>query len=309
MTEETKDVVKTTSQEAMSSEDQVIMEQLRAGSGEAEQGGGYTFIPYLTINNEKVTAKLEGGGEAEVLCQPMFLLNEKDGDEYVSKPFVKEFRAVVLAVRHYAQRKYLRGADGKEANELSFYKTIEFKSFSSAVHVRMNKEFLPPMTYQEVKSMSPEGKENELWGVAYVLVEGEETVRKVEVKGASRGVLFDYITAKKERSVSTYITNFTQVVEKGEGFSYNMLELENTGETPKDLAGILKAQTALNVILDGQETPSTQAVQGAVVTDADIKLDDTKANMEAINGGQSVADVDPTPEQQADDNGLSKMFT
>jgi len=304
MTEETtKAVAKATPNEAMSPEDQAIIDQLKEGSGETEQGGsGYTFIPYLTINNEKVTAKLEGGGEAEVLCPPMFLLNEKDGDEYISKPFVKEFRAVILAVRHYAQRKYLRGADGNSSNVLDFYKTLEFKSFQSTVHVRQNKQFLSPMTYQEVKNMSPDGKENELWGVAYILIEGEDIVRKVEVKGASRGVLFDYVTLKKDTSISAIITNFTQVVEKGEGFSYNMLKVENTGETPADLAGILKAQTELNKILEANETPSQPAQQGTVVPDAQIK----GADMNSMEDLQAAAS-DPVKEE-TDTKGLDNMF-
>ena len=297
MTETTKEVAKATSQEAMSPEDMAIEEQLRAGSGESDQAGSYTFIPYLTIDNSKVTAKLEGGGEAEVLCPPMFLLNEKDGDEYTSTPLVADFRAVVLAVRHYTQRKYLQGTDGNCANELNFYKSLEFKSFKSIVHVRQDQKFLAPMSYQQVKNMSPEGKENELWGVAYVLIEGEDTVRKVEVKGASRGALFDYVTLKKDTSISATITHFSQVVEKGDAFSYNMLKVENTNERPADLAGILKAQTELNAILDGQEAPSQPATQGEVMPGTATIQDDGTLKVE---GG--------SPEDEIANKGLEKMF-
>lgn len=299
MTEQTKEVVTTTSQEAMSHEDQAILEQLRAGSGETEQGGNYTFIPYLTINNEKVTAKLEGGGEAEVLCPPMFLLNEKDDSgEYGVTPFKSEFRATILAVRHYVQRKYL----GDNKNELPFYKSLEFKSFKSTVHVRQNKEFLPPMTYQEAKGMSPDGCENELWGVAYVLVEGEEIVRKVEVKGASRGVLFDFVSSKRELPLAAMVVKFTQEVEKGEGFSYNKLLIENTGEPVSDMKAMLDAQTKLNAILDNQESPSTPAVQGAVVPKAEVSLDNPAEAAKVINQA-----TDPA-EEEVVNKGLEEMF-
>ncbi len=239
---------------------------------------------------------------------------ERGKDDWRKEPFVEEFRAVILAVRHMTARSYIQGSDGKCSNKLNYYKSLEFKSFKSPVYVWQDGEFLPQMTYQEAKNMSHEGCENKLWGIAYVLVEGEDIVRKLEVKGGSekipgsRNALWDYITEKRDRSVSTLVTKFSLVEQEGDAFSYNMLVLENTGETPADLAGILKAQTALNVILDAQETPSTQVVQGTVVQDADIKLDDTKATMEAINSGQVATEATPTPEAEVQNKGLENMF-
>jgi len=310
----TNEITKATTNEAMSPEDQAIMEQLRQGSGEAEQGGGYTFVPEIIINNEKVEeefTKKDGTKTIKkVLCDPMFLVKNKGDDgNYYETPLVEEFRAVVLAVRHYAQRKYLYDTATKKCiNELDFYKTIEFKSFKSTVHVRMNKEFMSPMTYQEVKHMSPEGKENELWGVAYVLIEGEDTVRKVTVKGKSRGNLFDYITEDKGRSVSSLVTRFYQEVDAGDAFDFNVMMLKNTGETPKDLAGVLKAQNALNKMLDANETPSTPAVQGSVVSEGTIDLDNTKEALNTINGGTAEAVSSDPVKDEAEDNGLENMF-
>jgi len=58
--------------------------------------------------------------------------------------------------------------------------------------------------------------------------------------------------------------------------------------------------------------PKLSGEATTVVPDADIKLDDTKATMEAINGGQSeapaVVDVDPTPEVEVQNKGLENMF-
>ena len=54
--------------------------------------------------------------------------------------------------------------------------------------------------------------------------------------------------------------------------------------------------------------PKLSGEAPTVVADADIKLDDTKATMEAINGGQVATEATPTPEAEVQDNGLENMF-
>ena len=226
--------------------DQAILDALKQGSGEAENTKLYNFIPYITINNQMVKDTLKSGKKVEVRCDPDFIITNKEDKEYTTTPFMPEFNAVILKFKHKIKRKF------KEVQVHDFFQSIEFPSFKAPVHVRQNQEFLAPMTYQECKTMF--GDELELWSVVYVLIEGEDTVRKVEVKGASRGVLFDYMTSKKEYPTASYLTSFKLEVDT-EKIAYNKLVLEATG-LASNLEEVLAKQTELNKMLDDQETPN-----------------------------------------------------
>ena len=239
--------------------DQSILDALKQGSGEAENSNTYIKIPYITINNQMVEAELKDGKKVEVRCDPEFMITNKEDKEYTTTPFMPEFNAVILKFKHKIKRKF------KEVQVQDFFHSIEFPSFGKTlVHVIQNNEFMPPMTYQECKTKF--GDELELWSVAYILIEGEDTVRKVEVKGASRSVLFDYMTSKKEYPTASYLTKFSLVVDT-EKIAYNKLVLESISLAP-NLEEILVKQTELNKMLDDQSTPN-------VTNDKPLQLDTT----------------------------------
>jgi len=231
--------------------DQSILDALKQGSGEAENSNTYIKIPYITINNQMVEAELKDGKKVEVRCDPEFMITNKEDKEYTTTPFMPEFNAVILKFKHKIKRKF------KEVQVHDFFQSIEFPSFKAPVHVRQNQEFLAPMTYQECKTMF--GDELELWSVVYVLIEGEDIIRKVEVKGASRGVLFDYMTSKKEYPTASYLTSFKLEVDT-EKIAYNKLVLESISLAP-NLEEILVKQTELNKMLDDQNVTNDKPLQ------------------------------------------------
>lgn len=275
-------------------EQQEAIELLRQGSGEDNTGGGFTFIPYITVNNNQEEAEIEKNGKKKItedLCDPSFNITEKDENgEYNTALFVDEFRAAVLKVRWRIQRKYK-----KSGNVHNHFRSLEFDSFQDMIDVRQDKEFLQPMTYQQAKAWA--GDENELWGIMYVLIEGEETVRKVEVKGASRSALFDYLGVKKSGgSISSTITKFSAELNDEGSIKYNFLVLTDTGEMPKDLMAVVGQQKELNELLSKSSTPSTPAISGEVQAPVDmdempadkVSLVDSEAAVKQLNGDDNV---------------------
>lgn len=255
---------------ALSAEEQEAMEMLRQGSGENEQGGNYSKIPYITVDNRMVEETIPGKDgkpdrKTKVRCEPAFMINEKIGEQYTTTLFAPEFEAVILKFKHRVQRKYLQDQQGNCTNKMPFWRSIEFDSFQSDIYVRQNKEFLPKMKYGDVKKWALDGQENELWGICYFIIKGEEIVRKAEFKGASRGVLFDYMTAPRDGSVSAIYTKFSVEVAEDAAQPYNKLVLINTGERPESLVMVVKQQKALNQLLDGAAIPSAKAQEGEVV--------------------------------------------
>jgi hypothetical protein len=121
------------------------------------------------------------------------------------------------------------------------------------------------MTYGEVKAWAQDGDENELWGVAYILIKGEDTVRKVEFKGASRSVLFDYMTLKRDFHVSNVYTRFSLEVVFDTGSPYNKLVLTKLPDEIESFVALAKMQKELNVMLDNQSVPSAKVEEGEVV--------------------------------------------
>ncbi len=261
---------------ALSVEDQELMSQLKTGSGESENSQSYTSIPYLTVDNSMVEEELKSGKKVPVRCNPLFLMNEKIGEEYTKTPFADEFEGVILGFRHRVQRKYIQ-RDGVCTNELDFYKSLEFKSFKSELYIYQNKAMSEAMTYQDVKGMSPEGKENELWMIVYFVIKGEDTVRKAEFKGASRGVIFDYMTEKRDDSVSSFYTKFSLEVVTGE-IPYNKVILTRLEERP-NLSEVVGQQKDLNLLLDLNSTPMKPSLITEVMTEI---ISDKTATVEAI---------------------------
>lgn len=265
----------------LSEADQAALDELMAGSGEADQGGNYVKIPYISIDNRMEEETIQGkDGKPDrvvkVRCEPRFTVTEKIGTDYVTELFAPEFEAVILKFKHRVQRKYLQDQQGKCLNELKFYRSLEFGSFNDDIYVRQGDEFLKPMKYGELKNWA--GDENELWGVVYFIIPGEDTVRKAEFKGASRSVLYDFMTASRARTISSYITKFSaEVVE--DATPYNKLKLELIDRLPENLVKLAAQQKELNAMLDRMAKPSKPPVHGTVMGGA-------------LGTGKEVTDVD-----------------
>lgn len=252
-------------------EEQAIQDQLKDGSGENE-AGGWNFIPYITINNKMVKDTLASGREVDVRCLPEFCITEKDADKnYITSLFAPEFEAVIIKFMHRVQRKIKMDQTPKRnvLNTMPFFRSLEFKSFQSDVHVRVTEDgkgkFLAPMSYSDVKKWA--GDELELWSICYFLIPGENIVRKAEFKGASRGILYDYMTKKRPYSVSSVITKFSAELDSTQANPYNRLVLTNTMQKPTNLQQILDAQKELKAMIDGNLEPSVQAEEMPLLPD------------------------------------------
>lgn len=255
----------------LTDEQKALMEQLREGSGENNSLGNYAVIPYITIDNKLVMTPTADGREVKARCEPNFSITSKDGDNYITELFAPEFNAVILKFMHRVQRKYVQDHTGNCANKVPFFRSLEFKSFNSDIYVRQDKEFRPPMSYADVKKMAANGDESELWGIAYIMIEGESVARKIELKGVSRGTLFDYMTTKRDYSISGVVTKFSLSIDNTQAIPVNQLVLTNTGVVPANLGGILSAQKELNAMIDGNLTPNKPAQKGEVVENAQVE--------------------------------------
>jgi hypothetical protein len=233
--------------------DQDILDQLAEGSGENENSVFYNFIPYITINNSKEIAEVNGR-ETKVLCEPSFNITNKEGKDYITTLFAKDFEAVIIKFKHRVQRKLKYDPNTKKSTNIHpFFRSLEFSSFKSLIHIRQNEQFMKPMFYQQAKTMF--GEELELSAIAYILIKGEDTIRKVEVKGASRGILFDYMSKKKKYPTASIYTKFSVEVDNEVANPYNKLKLEE-GAIVENLVGVLAKQKELNKMLDTQSEPN-----------------------------------------------------
>jgi len=250
-----------------------ILEKLKDGSGENDNIMSYNFIPYITINNSKTEEDIKGR-MVKVLCEPSFNITNKDEEKkYVTTLFAKEFNATILKFKHRVQRKLLYDPlTKKSTNKYAFFRSLEFSSFKSDIYIRQDGGFIPDaISYQNAKARY--GEELELWGVAYILVEGEDTVRKIEVKGASRGVLFDYMTAKKSGPTASLLTKFSVGVDNSLANPYNKLVLTEVGRV-SNLVETLSKQEELNKLLEKQEKPNVDStVTGTLMLDQKIDID------------------------------------
>lgn len=276
-------------------EEEAFQKELRQGSGEEDLGQGWTFIPYITINNEKVEYQLQGGGTVMAPCKPEFSINEKEGDDYTKTLFAPEFDAVIIKFMNRVQRKVVmdQSTPPKIKNKMPYFRSLEFKSFQSDIYI-MEKQAdgkynnLPAMKYDGVKEYSKE--ENELWGIVYFLIPGEDVVRKGEFKGASRSVLYDYMTAKRDYSVSSVVTKFSGEQITDQGQVYNRLKLVNTGLKAPELAKVVSAQKSLNAMIDANLIPNklngdekSNAVSGDIISKEETKqIEDKEIKVKGI---------------------------
>lgn len=244
-----------------------ILEKLKDGSGENDNVMSYNFIPYITINNSKTEEDIKGR-MVKVLCEPSFnITNKNEEKKYITTLFAKEFNATILKFKHRIQRKFLYDPlTKKSTNKHPFFRSLEFSSFKSDIYIRQDGGFLPnALSYQNAKAKY--GEELELWGIAYILIEGEDTVRKVEVKGTSRGVLFDYMIVKKNGPTAALMTKFSVEVDNGTGNQYNKLVLAEVGRV-SNLVETLAKQEELNKFLEKQEKPNADsALTGTLMLD------------------------------------------
>lgn len=261
----------------VSAEEQEILDELAAGSGEQDQGSGFQFIPYITVNNQMVLATVDGR-EVKFRCKPEFNITTKEGQEYKTEVFMDKFEAVILKFMHRVQRKLKVDQKGTIINEQPFFRSLEFRSFSSKLNIRQNGDFLPPVSYAEYKEAVPED-ERELWSVVYFIIPGENMVRKAEFKGASRGVIFDYTIDKKNHPVAGTVTEFSLLLDNESPNPYNKLVLTNLHRKPENLVEILGMQKELNIMIDSSLVPSKPAKEGTVIAapkadDGEIKVGD-----------------------------------
>lgn len=269
---------------ALSKEDQEIMDFLKSQSGENENQK-YVNIPYLTIDNSMVDLEVDNGqgGKRTVKarCEGRFLVNCKEGDEYKKEVFVDKFNAIVLAYRHRVQRKYLQDQSGNCINTIPYFRSLEFKSFRDSIYLRMENDFSNPMTYQEVKTFAKD-TESELWGVIYVLIEGEDIVRKLEVKGASRSAFFDFLTAKRDDSISSFYTEFSVDTLNDAPNPYNKLVVKKADLPRPELKMVAeKVMGLLKLLGDGK--PSQSAIEPILVDNSKVSNDDILEEVNSKN--------------------------
>lgn len=247
-----------------SEEEERIMERMREESGERSLSSKFLKLPVISVDNSKVMASvtMPNGttSNQEVLCQPGFIITEKVGDEYKKQLFADKFEAVILSVRYFVKRKW---HENEKDARLPFYKSLEFKSFDSMIYVRQEKSWLNPMTYKQLQLFA--GDENELWGVIYFMAEGEDIVRKMEVKGASRSAMFDYVKASRTLPLSATYTLFSATTNTSKAFPFNHLVLENTERKVSNILETLMKQEELNNTLAYGEKPSEKSKDDVVI--------------------------------------------
>lgn len=272
-----------------------LQAMLKQGSGEAEQKK-YVKFPIITIDNSMVDAEITDSKGVKrmtkVRCEPQFIETEKLDNEYKSSPFAPDFEAVILKHTHQVRRKLLMDQKGNITNKLPFFKSLEFASFSNDVYIWQDGKFLSPMDYKTYKLWA--GEEGELWSCVYFVIPGEDFVRKAEFKGASRGVVFDYMTASRSESVSSFVTKFSGVVADDAAQPYNKLLLERTEKNVEDLMDIITKQKQLNSLLSDNMQPHVKVERvenanvltagGVVVQEGEIDFSEKVDKITETNG-------------------------
>lgn len=269
----TNELAATNNAVALSAEDQEIMEYLKSASGENDNQK-FTSIPHLTIDNSMVELEVEQNGvkrKIKTRCEGAFVINSKEGEEYKKELFADKFTAVVMAYRHRVQRKPLFDQQSNNINKIPYFRSYEFKSFKSPIVLRMNGENSQPMTYQEIKDFA--NGEHELWGVIYLMIEGEDFVRKLEVKGASRGDFFDYLTQRRDSSISSFYTDFSVEILNDVANPYNKLVVKKSDVALPSLKEVAIRMKELISIIDTDIKPMKKIEVGEVINNSTVNND------------------------------------
>lgn len=268
------EVADTSKKELMTEQDQAVIEQLRANSGE---GQARPFIAIYQVDNSKVKEKMSDGRETDVLCAPRWKRTDKDGQEYVSSNF-PTFKGVILKIMWQVENKgkWDATANTMVANDSPFFTSPLFSPSVLFGHSLLNIKLtdtgeIVSMTYPELKAKF--GKDFSLIGWVFVLTNSGELVR-VKATGSSRSPLFDYPkTFRSNDSISAHTTLFSAAYEeKPQPHNVAVFSLDND---PVDINAVLTYQNELNMLFDNAATKAAEVLGGEVMSTEPINEDIT----------------------------------
>jgi len=264
MTKETKEVATTSEKGLMTEQDQAVIEQLRANSGE---GQARPFIPIYQVDNTKVKEKMSDGREVDALCAPRWKRTDKDGVEYVTSN-MPTFKGVILKTMWQVENKgkWDPAANKMVANDAPMFSSHLFSPSVLFGHSLLNIKLtdsgeILSMTYPELKAKFE--KSFNLIGWVFVLTSSGELVR-IKATGASRSPLFDYPkTFRANDSISAHTTLFSATYEE-KPQPHNIAKFELSDE-PVDISIVLTYQNELNMLFDNAATRTVEALGGEVL--------------------------------------------
>jgi len=264
--EKSKEVSTTSKQELMTEQDQAVIEQLRANSGE---GQARPFIAIYQVDNTKVKEKMSDGREVDALCAPRWKRTDKDGVEYVTTN-VPTFKGVILKTMWQVENKgkWDDKVGAMVANDAPMFSSPLFSPSVLFGHSLLDIKLtdtgeILSMTYPELKAKFE--KSFNLIGWVFVLTNSGELVR-VKAAGASRSPLFDYPkTFRANDSISAHVTLFSATYEE-KPQPHNIAKFELSDE-PVDINAVLTAQSELNMLFDfdNAATRDAEALGGEVL--------------------------------------------
>lgn len=265
MTKEKSTGVSTTSKkELMTEQDQAVIEQLRANSGE---GQARPFIAIYQVDNTKEKTKMPDGREVDALCAPRWKRTDKDGIEYVTTN-MPTFKGVILKTMWQVENKgkWDPAAKMMVANDAPMFSSSLFNPSVLFGHSLLNIKLTDTgevlsMTYPELKAKFE--KNFNLIGWVFVMTQDGELIR-IKATGASRSPLFDYPkTFRANDSISAHVTLFSATYEE-KPQPHNIAKFELSDE-PVDINAVLTAQSELNMLFDNAATRTAEALGGEVL--------------------------------------------
>lgn len=227
--------------------------RMRELSGENAASSNFTFIPVVSVSNEKETKTVDGE-EVEVLKKKEYLVTDKEGNDFVSKSYATSFDGIIVKVRYYVNKKYKKG------DSTGFWKSREFNSFGNTnIELRQEGNTFWTGSYNDFK-VEFEGQ-YDLYVRLYVItdIEKEEMVR-VDLKGASRSSFWDYMRSfDNNDSLSAHWTSFKVEKQKGDSFSFHVASFEPNDKKELNIEEVLNIQEQLNTYFNFKsEKPNDQ---------------------------------------------------
>jgi hypothetical protein len=266
-------------------DDEALMKELMDFSGE-NSNSSFTFIPYLSVDNSMVEIDASGR-TVKARCEGRFTITTKEDKEYKTEVFVDKFSAILLAYRHQVRRKYKQDQQGKCINNHTYFRSDEFKSFNDPIMVRQDGDYRSPLTYNQIKT--DYGDEVELWGICYFVIEGEDEVRKIEVKGASRGALYDAFLTKRAASISSFWTDMSVETVSDAANPYNKLVVKVSEKSRPSLKDVVNYMNQLKLVID--HTPSPRLQHQLKVSHGEL-VDNSKVNTDELLEKMNTVTVD-----------------